>query len=196
MPELKEISDRLKFLVREQQVGVAKQKRRSLSITIINFSALLHKSELVQEEVDRKPTHLFICLTSDRGLCGGIHSSMAKAVRNIVKERGANSNTGLVLIGDKLRGILQRTHRNNILLAFNEIGRKPPVFAEASFIAQEILCIGYEFESAEIVFNTFKLVDTTKLILNVQIYSLCVSFITDQWLLSGLLSNLMFHCRH
>ena len=121
---------------------------------------------------------------------------MAKAVRNIVKERGANSNTGLVLIGDKLRGILQRTHRNNILLAFNEIGRKPPVFAEASFIAQEILSTGYEFESAEIVFNTFKLVDTTKLILNVQIYSLCVSFITDQWLLSGLLSNLMFHCRH
>ncbi len=155
MPEPKEILNRLKFLVREQQVGVAKKRRYTASIILI-FSALLHKSELVQEEADRKPTHLFICMTSDRGLCGSIHSSMAKAIRGLIKERDANSNTGLVLIGDKLRGILKRTHRDNILLAFNEIGRKPPVFAEASFIAQEILNTGYEFDSAEIVFNTFK----------------------------------------
>lgn len=127
---------------------------------ILNYMfrlALLHKSEIVQEEPERTPNHLFICMTSDRGLCGGIHSSMAKTVRGLLQEReGTGGNTGLVLVGDKLRGILQRTHRNNIILAFNELGRKPPVFNEASFIAQQILDTGYEFDSVDIVFNTFR----------------------------------------
>ncbi len=95
-------------------------------------------------------------MTSDRGLCGGIHSSVAKTVRTLLQERKGSGNTGLVLIGDKLRGILQRTHRENIILGITEIGRKPPVFPEASFIAQQILNTGFEFDSAEIVFNTFK----------------------------------------
>ena len=119
-------------------------------------TALLQKSELVEEDPERKSTHLMICMTSDRGLCGGIHSSIAKAVRALMQEREANSNTGLVLVGDKLRSVLQRTHRQNILMAFNEIGRKPPIFTEASFIAQEILNSGFEFDSAEIVYNTFR----------------------------------------
>ena len=96
-------------------------------------------------------------MTSDRGLCGGIHSSVAKTVRGLIKEREASgNNTGVVLIGDKLRGILQRTHRQNILMVVSEIGRKPPVFTEASFIAEQILNTGFEFDSTEIVFNTFK----------------------------------------
>ena len=140
---------------------VCSYRNLSLLLLLISFPflllALLEKSELVPEEPDRKTSHLFICMTSDRGLCGGIHSSMSKAVRGLLQEReGSGSETGLVLIGDKLRGILQRTHRQNILLAFNEIGRKPPVFTEASFVAQEILNTGFEFDSAEIVFNTFR----------------------------------------
>ena len=95
-------------------------------------------------------------MTSDRGLCGSIHSSVAKAVKAIMLERGESSSTAIVCVGDKVRSVLQRTHRNNILLSFNEVGRKPPVFLEASFIAQQILDSGYEFESAEIIYNKFK----------------------------------------
>ena len=94
-------------------------------------------------------------MSSDRGLCGGIHSNIAKTVRALLQERTAGS-TALVLVGDKLRGILQRTHAKSIALTFNEIGRRPPVFTEASFIAEKVLEMGYEFESGEIVFNRFK----------------------------------------
>ena len=71
-------------------------------------------------------------------------------------ERPANSTTNIVCIGDKVRTILQRKFRKNILLGFSEIGKKPPVFVEASFIARQILSTGVEFESAEIVYNKFK----------------------------------------
>ena len=39
---------------------------------------------------------------------------------------------------------------------FANIGKKPPIFAEATFIAQEILSAGYDYESSEIVFNKFR----------------------------------------
>lgn len=115
--------------------------------------ALLEKVDIVPEEP--KPKHLMICMSSDRGLCGGIHSGIAKTVRNLLKERPPN-DTALVLVGDKLRGILQRTHSSNIIMTFNEIGRRPPTFPEASFIAEQVLGSGHEYESGEIVFNKFK----------------------------------------
>lgn len=65
-------------------------------------------------------------------------------------------STVLVCIGDKVRTILQRQFRSNILMHFTEIGRKPPVFSEANFIAEKILNSGFEYESAEIVFNRFR----------------------------------------
>ena len=116
--------------------------------------ALFDKSEVVSDE--RKPNHLIIAISSDRGLCGGIHSNVFKAIRSTMAERPANSTTNIVCIGDKVRTILQRKFRKNILLGFSEVGKKPPVFVEASFIARQILSMGVEFESAEIVYNKFR----------------------------------------
>ena len=112
------------------------------------------KAEILTEE--RKPNHLLIAISSDRGLCGGIHSSVAKRIKGILQEKPKDGQTAIVTIGDKVRVILQRTHSNNMMLSFNEIGRRPPVFAEASFIAQQILNSGFEYDSAEIIYNKFK----------------------------------------
>ena len=40
--------------------------------------AVFEAAELEQDE--SKPNHLLICISSDRGLCGGIHSGVAKGV--------------------------------------------------------------------------------------------------------------------
>ena len=118
----------------------------------------MNKVELVSQDgnTDRKPKHLLICMTSDRGLCGSIHSGVARSLRAMFSEGKLPQDTRLVLVGDKLRSILQRTHRDNILMSFKDIGRLPPIFAEASFIAEEVLKSDYDFESIEIVFNTFR----------------------------------------
>ena len=41
-------------------------------------------------------------------------------------------------------------------MQFNEIGKTPPTFGDASIVANEILNSGYEFEFGEMYFNTFK----------------------------------------
>ena len=117
-------------------------------------TALFEKAEVVTDE--RKPNHLIIAISSDRGLCGGIHSNVGKSIRATMAERAADSTTNIVCVGDKIRTIMQRYCRKNILLNFTNVGKKPPVFSEASFIAQQILSTGIEFESAEIVYNWFR----------------------------------------
>ena len=62
-------------------------------------------------EVDeQKPNHLMVLVSSDRGLCGGVHSSLAKAAKAAIAEQPSSVNTMLIPCGDKARTILQKTH--------------------------------------------------------------------------------------
>ena len=45
---------------------------------------------------------------------------------------------------------------DNILAHMSEMGRKPPIFEEAAFIAEQVLDSGYEFDVGEICYNKFK----------------------------------------
>lgn len=45
------------------------------------------------------------------------------------------------------------------MFACKEIGRLPPVFADASVVAQTILDSGYEYDNGSMFFNTFKCVN-------------------------------------
>merc|ERR550534_1516494 len=42
------------------------------------------------------------------------------------------------------------------MMTFNEYGRKPPVFADASLVANALLDLDYKFDSATLFFNRFK----------------------------------------
>ena len=56
-----------------------------------------------------KPNHLMIGVSSDRGLCGGIHSSITKAIKaELAQEEAAARNNKVVIIGDKVRTQLSR----------------------------------------------------------------------------------------
>ena len=68
----------------------------------------------------------------------------------------SGGNTHIVCVGDKNRLIIQRTHKDNIVLTCNNVGKRPPIFVEAAFIAEQVMSLGVEFDSAEIVFNRFK----------------------------------------
>ena len=131
--------------------------------------ALFEKSEVLEEE--RKPKHLIVAISSDRGLCGSVHSNVARYIRSLMADRGQDASTTMfVCVGDKVRTILQRQFRNNILMHFTEIGRKPPLFVEANFVAEQILNSGFEYDGAEIVFNRFRYVYICLLV--------CMCFIT------------------
>jgi F-type H+-transporting ATPase subunit gamma len=165
MATLQEISIRLtsvksiaKITASMKMVSAAKfaraekllQASRSIGPSSI---ALVEKAGL---EVDESGKSVTVAISSDRGLCGGIHSGVCRFIRADALERPEGVEDKLVLIGDKARGIMARTHADDILWSAKGVGRKPPVFAEASFSAQGLLDSGYEWTKGKVVFNWFK----------------------------------------
>merc|ERR1712154_406922 len=123
--------------------------------------AFFDGAELEQDKT--KPSQLVVIMSSDRGLCGGIHSGICRELRNMLNEDRPGIDTKLVIVGDKARGILGRTFKNNFLMTFNEYGRKPPVFADAALVANAILDIDYKFDAASLYYNYFKSVVSYKI---------------------------------
>uniref|UniRef100_A0A224YT41 F-ATPase gamma subunit n=1 Tax=Rhipicephalus zambeziensis TaxID=60191 RepID=A0A224YT41_9ACAR len=114
------------------------------------------------EVADIKPPEgkqktLIIAISSDRGLCGAIHSSIAKRIRTMMQEDPQLlENARIICVGDKVRGILQRLFANNIILSFSDYGKKPPIFDDAVQVANAILGCDYEFDKGILMFNRFK----------------------------------------
>ena len=74
----------------------------------LSFTALFEKAEVQSDET--KPNHLIIAISSDRGLCGGIHSGVSKAAKALIAKKGDGIDTKIIICGDKAKTILQRTH--------------------------------------------------------------------------------------
>lgn len=113
------------------------------------------KAEIaLPENMEKK--RLLIAMTSDRGLCGAVHSGVSRFIRNELMNEGEAARTKIICVGDKSRAILQRLFGKNIIFVANEIGRLPPTFLDASKLANEILKSGYEFTDGHLVYNRFK----------------------------------------
>lgn len=109
------------------------------------------------EKLEGPQKHLYIAATSDRGLCGAANTSIIKNIRTELQgDKQIADGARIVAIGDKSRAGLARTHSNNLLLSVNEVGKRSLVFGDASAIAQQLLSSGFEFDSADIVYNKFK----------------------------------------
>lgn len=166
MATLQEISMRLKSVTNIQKitksmkmVSAAKFGRAEKALKLARAigpasQALSDKAGIRQDPNDTDEKKIVIAVSSDRGLCGGIHSQLAKAIRLQLAE--AKGETKIVCVGDKQRAILSRVYADNILLACNEVGRLPPTFAEASLVAQETVNSGYEYQSGLVHYNKFK----------------------------------------
>lgn len=98
------------------------------------------------------PKILYLAMTSDGGLCGGIHSGITRAVkREQAKESGA-----VVVVGDKPRAQLSRAMPEQFRMTFGGVGKDVPTFAEASIIADQIMKNGGDFD--EVSTEMFRLV--------------------------------------
>merc|ERR1712002_650728 len=117
-------------------------------------ASFYEKAEIKGEE--DKPTKLIVACSSDRGLCGAIHSSISKKIKAELLEDA--SNAAIICIGDKSRAQLSRVLADNIIGQVKEVGRKPATFEDAGRIATFILNSGYDFGSGKIVYNRFRTV--------------------------------------
>ncbi|KAH0560028.1 hypothetical protein GP486_003450 [Trichoglossum hirsutum] len=95
---------------------------------------------------------LLVVASSDKGLCGGIHSGLSKIVRKKLVE---NPDAHVVCIGEKCKSQLGRSSGKNVVLSFAGIGRDIPTFAEAQAIADQISQLPGDYESIQIIYNSF-----------------------------------------
>lgn len=166
MATLKQISTRLKSVTNIQKitksmkmVSSAKFKRAETELKKMRAmgpasNVLTEKAEVTASENPQKI--LLVPISSDRGLCGGIHSGLSKAVRAKIDAFPEGTEFTIATVGDKTRGILRRTHSDNISMSANEVGRLPPTFSEAAFFAQEVLNCGFDADRIDLMFNKFK----------------------------------------
>lgn len=128
-----------------------------ITLHALSYTAFYDRSELKAKEGEaKKPGTLIIALTSDRGLCGAVHSGIAKRVKLTLSTQADAGNIALVLIGDKAKAMLNRIYPKQVLLMFNDFGKKPPTFADAVIVANGIINSGLEFEQGVLLYNRFK----------------------------------------
>ncbi|RUS22300.1 ATP synthase F1, gamma subunit [Endogone sp. FLAS-F59071] len=161
MATLKEIQLRLKSVQNIRKITksmkmIASTKVAKAQKAMENARTYGNANNALFESADTKPapdsSTILIAASSDRGLCGGIHSSVAKYMRKAIIEV---PDAQLVVLGDKAKAQLSRTNRNAIALSFNQIGKDIPTFSEASAIVDTIKSSGVEFDNARIVYNKF-----------------------------------------
>lgn len=103
------------------------------------------------EAADRK-TLLVVC-SSDKGLCGGIHSGLSRYIRRLYAAKPDAYE--LVILGEKCKAQLSRTQAKDIQLSFAGVGKDVPTFAEAQSIADQIVRLPGDYAEVKVVYNKF-----------------------------------------
>ncbi|KAJ1666705.1 atp3 gamma subunit of the F1 sector of mitochondrial F1F0 ATP synthase [Coemansia sp. RSA 1836] len=162
MATLKEIQNRLKSVTNISKITASMKMIASTKTTraqrAMNVARNYGKvSDDFVKQADVKPVEgakeLLITVSSDKGLCGGIHSSLSRRSRKYI---GQHSDVPVVILGDKAKVQVQRAYPGNIRYSFSQIGSTIPTFDETSAIAGVILSDkSIEFDSAKLIYNKF-----------------------------------------
>ena len=173
MATLKAISMRLKSVKSIQKitksmkmVSAAKFARAERELNPARTYGLGAKSlyeitDLSSEETEKKK-YLAIIVSSDRGLCGAIHSNVAKSIRADLAGELKSYDTKLVVIGDKMKTMLVKKFASKFLLSVNDYGKKTPLFEDASRLAEQVIASGAEYDSGAVYYNIFRSVISYK----------------------------------
>jgi len=103
----------------------------------------------------KKP--LYVMISSDRGLCGGVNNFVAKEARLQMEADIANGADPQVFVaGDKASAPMQRLFPDRIVGQINERSKTPANFSKALVIADRIISARPDADAIKIVFNRFK----------------------------------------
>ena len=97
---------------------------------------------------------MLITCSSDRGLCGGIHSSLSKATKAACLK---SPDASITVLGLKCRTQLSRSHRGKIVQTFDGVTKFSSSWFESAIVGHHILSRGgVQHDGFKIVFNSFK----------------------------------------
>merc|ERR1712225_91448 len=149
---LREIEDRLKSIRNIEKITktmkiVASTKLNRAQRAMTDSRSYGQTSNTVFEQAETKAVEgenkktLIVVASSDKGLCGGIHSGLSKRVRKLLADK---PDADIVVLGEKCKAQLSRSSSKNIV-----------TFAESQAIADQISLLPTDYASVLIVYNKF-----------------------------------------
>lgn len=104
---------------------------------------------------DKAGAITYVAVTSDKGLCGGVNTAVAKQVRmGISAEEAKGNSSKIVVVGGKGVAALKRLYGDRFSMSFEECSKVPFTFATASLIAERLSASGPA--RCKVVSNEFK----------------------------------------
>lgn len=96
-------------------------------------------SQGVYNDVPTDKKHLLLVVSSDRGLCGSVNSSIVKEVRKIARNNPVRDNVEFAIVGDKGRiGLFREFGTNFVVTAKEMVKRPPPYYLDASLFVDQV----------------------------------------------------------
>jgi len=157
----KEVKGRLKAIKNIQKITktmkmIASARLREAQNRMNRMAPFFNTSEKLFQGIPspKKGKVLIVVISSDRGLCGGINSNIAKQVKNLMKTyKTEGRDVELACIGDKAMGILSRDFSKQILFSVGGTGRAVLNFTGIGVIADEL--VSKDWESVTVVYTKF-----------------------------------------
>lgn len=165
MASTKEFKIRIKSITSIQKITKAmkmvaasklRMVQKNLELIRPHFQAM---DKMMQEinsfSVANDERRLFLVISSDRGLCGGINTNLIKLTKSMVsKSIQDDSKVSLLVLGEKGKDSLQRTHGHYMNYSLSELTKKPANFISSSLVVENILSSDYT--SCVFLYNKFQ----------------------------------------
>lgn len=148
MATIQQLKLRVKSVVNVQKITsamnmVAKCKLRSAQDNLAVCRGFSRDLTEIYSKAEPKQVNTLgmIAISSDRGLCGAINSSIGRAVRDrLLQAKSEGQDYQIVLIGEKGKQALERLFKNQFVVSISESGKlKRATFRQASEVADMYL---------------------------------------------------------
>ncbi|KAJ7131341.1 ATPase, F1 complex, gamma subunit domain-containing protein [Mycena epipterygia] len=167
---IEKITKSMKIVASTKLAKATRAMQAGKSYGLANSEVFAHTAPDAAAADAAAQKRLFLVISSDKGLCGGIHSSVSKATRRALGSLAdsplmtatspptpakVDAESAVMIVGDKSKAQLLRTVRSNLRLTFNQVGRDIPTFADAAGIADLIVKSGEQYDVVVIVYNKY-----------------------------------------
>ncbi|MDD4556591.1 MAG: ATP synthase F1 subunit gamma [Alphaproteobacteria bacterium] len=170
--------------LRRSQILLTKSSAyyESLLILVNRIQKQILEIEQQTEKVFKRPemlvgtgkeeTYLLICVSADRGLCGGYNSSVAKeTIRRIKELKAQKKEISVICIGRKARDVLRRKYSDLIIGVMEDVSKKGASYEETIGLAlhSQILMKENHIDVCEVIYSRFQSAITRE-VLSEQVY--------------------------
>lgn len=99
---------------------------------------------------------MYVVLSSDRGLCGGVNSFVAKeTTRNVQADIDAGKDPKIIVLGDKANAPLVRNFPDRVVGQVHERSKSPANMTKALVMADRVIGAAPDADVYRVVYNRF-----------------------------------------